>query len=100
MAGRKLSAERLLGIAQFASSNLTTISSTTAGGVEQADQWESVLGGKGATSIDDYFGRILRVGMINIAQTARHKFGQSCIRLMDQITCSPVLSADPKPKRK
>jgi hypothetical protein len=48
----------------------------------------------------DYWDSLECVGVINIAQTARHKFGQFCIRLMDQITCSPVLSADPKPKRK
>ena len=38
--------------------------------------WDSQIKYTEAASIDDYFGRILRVGVINIAQTARHKFGQ------------------------
>jgi len=39
--------------------------------------WDSEIKYAEAASIDDYFGRILCVGVINIAQTARHKFGQS-----------------------
>jgi hypothetical protein len=47
-----------------------------------------------------YWDSLECVGVINIAQTAWYKFGQSCVRSTDQATCSPVLSADPKPKRK
>jgi hypothetical protein len=53
-----------------------------------------------AAGNDSSFGKVLGVGVINIAQTASHKFGQSCVGSMGQTRCSRVSSADPKPKRR